>query len=238
MTHTRLISWKKIKPYQPLNLKNNDSFSISKFRKSLNDNGIIDTFKVFEINSSNKDIFQKREGIYLLDGHLRLMELENMSKTGNEPEEMVEASFIPVKDPNHAKKIISIYNSRYRTIDIDAYMEFIEGMDLNDLFMTVNLDDIGNEILNDISGFDFDSYINKSQEEEKKFSEEIKQKRKEVKEKIEEKNEEIDSEGNNYIILLFKDEESKTEFLQNHKLSEYSEYINGSIIDKIIFKGE
>ena len=127
---TELIEWKKLKLFQPKNLKTISKKQLDKLKTSLKNNGFKAPFYVWQENKDN---------LWCLDGHTRIPVLKLLEEEGcNIPDELP-ANFIDCKDKKEAKKAILIYNSSYADINKDEMFDFVSDFDLKELDFEIDI---------------------------------------------------------------------------------------------------
>lgn len=134
---TEKLDWRKLKPFQPDNLKvmTEDSFKILK--NSIVKKDFAASFKVWEENGE----------YWILDGHHRVKALESLDRDGYSIPTHFNCEILDCKDAKEANELLLIYSSSHAKIDEAGLFEF---MTLNEL----DFDDMKASL--EISGVDFD----------------------------------------------------------------------------------
>ncbi len=117
---TEKIEWKKIRKFQPAELKKTTPERMNKLKNSLVKNGFALSFYVFEDKNGN---------IWCLDGHHRIDILEKCESEGIHVPEKFTCSFLDIKDEKHAKKILLAFNSHYSELSKEGLLDFIDDLD-------------------------------------------------------------------------------------------------------------
>ena len=120
---TEKISWKALKPYQPKGLKKTTPERLAKLKKSLKENGFASPFYVW----------QRGKDIISLDGHHRLMVIEEMANEGEKIPEKLTCNFLDIKNENEAKRIFMAYQSHYAQLTNDGFLDFTSDMDMDSI---------------------------------------------------------------------------------------------------------
>jgi len=129
---TKLIDWKKLKPFQPDDFKNMSKEQLDKLKESFKKNGFASPFYVWE----------DKEDLYCLDGHTRVKVFKLLLGEGVNIPEMLPANFVDCKNKKEAKKAVLIYNSHYANIEKDSLFEFVEDLNLQELKAEIDIHDI------------------------------------------------------------------------------------------------
>lgn len=131
---TEKVEWKNLLPLQGDNIKTLSKENYEKLRTSLLNNSFIDPLNVWET----------KEGIYILDGHHRIKALFNLEKEGISIPEKLTANFIDCKDRKEAAKVLLLACSDYAKLENEGLYEFIslEELDFEDLKMEADLPEI------------------------------------------------------------------------------------------------
>jgi len=120
---TEKISWKALKPYQPKGLKKTTPERMGKLKKSLKENGFASPFYVW----------QRGKDIISLDGHHRLMVIEEMANEGEKIPEKLTCNFLDIKNEKEAKRIFMAYQSHYAQLTNDGFLDFTSDMDMDSI---------------------------------------------------------------------------------------------------------
>ena len=120
---TEKISWKALKPYQPKGLKKTTPERLAKLKKSLKENGFASPFYVW----------QRGKDIISLDGHHRLMVIEEMAAEGEKIPEKLTCNFLDIKNDKEAKRIFMAYQSHYAQMTSAGFDEFTIDMDMDSI---------------------------------------------------------------------------------------------------------
>ena len=130
---TEFVEWKKLKLFQPKNLKTISKKQLDKLKTSLKNNGFKAPFYVWQEN---------KERLWCLDGHTRIPVLKLLEEEGcNIPDELP-ANFIDCRDKKEAKKTILIYNSSYANINKDEMFDFVSDLNLEELNFEIDMPSI------------------------------------------------------------------------------------------------
>jgi len=120
---TEKYPWRLLHPSQPDSLKKTSEKRLEKLKKSLVSSGFAMSFYVFEKNGM----------IYTIDGHHRIKALHSLYEDGVEIPIEFTCSFLNVRDDKHLKKLILAFNSHYAEIQKEGLMDFIYGIDENEI---------------------------------------------------------------------------------------------------------
>jgi len=129
---TELVEWEKLKLFQPADLKKMSKSQLNKLKTSLKKNGFESPFYVW----------QDKENIWCLDGHMRIPIMKLLQDEGEHIPLKLPANFIKCKDKAEAKKAVLIYNSKYADISKEGFLSFIDNLDLNNIMDEFTFDDI------------------------------------------------------------------------------------------------
>ena len=121
---TERVAWRSLHPFQPSSLKRTNPARMDKLKRSLTKNGFAMSFFVFE---------DKDGDIWILDGHHRLLALEELEKSGADVPTHFTCSFLRVRDDAHARKLVLAFNSHYAEIQQDGLMDFMTGLDFDEV---------------------------------------------------------------------------------------------------------
>ncbi len=133
---TELVEWRRLKPFQPQNLKTMSTESFDKLKNNIIECDFITSFYVWQ--DSEKEY-------WLLDGHHRIYALEALDKEGYKISPTFSCSVIDADNAKEAVKILLSYSSSHAKLDPMGLNEFIT---LNDL----NWDELNNTL--DLNGID------------------------------------------------------------------------------------
>jgi DNA modification methylase len=129
---TQLVKWEDLKLFQPSDLKKMSKSQLDKLKTSLKNNGFKTPFYVWE----------DKEILWCLDGHMRLPVLKLLRDEGEAIPEKLPANFVFCKNKKDAKKAVMIYNSHYADIKQDVFADWIKDLDFEDLKLEIDIDDI------------------------------------------------------------------------------------------------
>lgn len=132
ISETKLVDWRKLEWLQPKDFKNDNPEIIEKLKTSLKNNGFASPFHVW----------QNKTKTYILDGHYRSKCLKELQSEGIKIPDKLPANFIDCKNKTEAKKMVLVYNSHYATINEDSMTDFLNGMNIDDLDLEINIPDI------------------------------------------------------------------------------------------------
>lgn len=137
---TEKVAWKKLKPFQPGNLKTMTAESFERLKNNILKNDFLTSFYVWV--DENKDY-------WLLDGHHRLHALEQLEKDGADLESEYTCSVVDANTAKEAVEILLSYSSSHAKLDPLGVSEFIHTNDLDwtDLQNTLDLASIDLEKL-------------------------------------------------------------------------------------------
>ncbi len=122
---TEKLPWKKLVPYQPETLKKTTPERMAKLRRSLLKNGFASPFHVW----------QRGKKIYLIDGHHRQKAMLELEAQGHSIPEALPCNFLKIRSEEVAKKLVLAFNSHYADLDPGGVLDFIKGMDIEDIQM-------------------------------------------------------------------------------------------------------
>lgn len=115
------IAWKKLKPFQPENLKVMSKESFELLKNSITSNDFNAAFDIWKENDEN---------LWILDGHHRRYALEALEKDGYVIPEKFSCTIIDCKDSQDACYVIASKASSHAKMD---ELGFAEWATLNDL---------------------------------------------------------------------------------------------------------
>lgn len=139
---TEKIEWKKLKPFQPENLKIMTKESFDKLKHNIVERNFLSTF----------DVWHEKDDVYwILDGHHRKYALEALEKEGYKIPSTLSCDIVDCKDREDANFALLSYASSHAKMDELGFAEFIavNGMDYEELKSSY-----------DIPGVDFDRMQN------------------------------------------------------------------------------
>jgi hypothetical protein len=112
---TELVNWQELKDLQPTNLKN--PYHNEKTKQSLIKNGFSLAFSVWE----------SKNGIYILDGHLRTDLLRELVSDGFKVPNQLTCSFLDLKNRKEAVKyLLEVFNTKKNPIREEALIDWFE----------------------------------------------------------------------------------------------------------------
>ena len=103
---------------------------LNKLKTSLRKNGFKTPFYVW----------QNKDNIWCLDGHIRIPILKLMQDEGENIPNKLPANFIDCKNKKEAKKAVLIYNSHYANMQKDILGDWIKDLNFDDLGLEINID--------------------------------------------------------------------------------------------------
>jgi ParB-like chromosome segregation protein Spo0J len=127
---TELVEWKRLKLFQPKELKTISKLQLNKLKESLKKNGFKAPFYVWQENEDN---------LWCLDGHTRIPILKLLEEEGHNVPSELPANFVDCKNKKEAKKAILIYNSRYADINKNEMFDFVSDLDLKELDLEIDI---------------------------------------------------------------------------------------------------
>lgn len=124
---TELVNWKELKVLQQSAFKDLPLEEKEKLKCSLEVNGFIDPFKLWE---------DKKGNIWCLDGKHRIEMIAEMQKegrllNGKKIDDLLEGTFIFCESKKDAAKLVLIYSSFYAKITQDGLNEFLTTNDID-----------------------------------------------------------------------------------------------------------
>jgi hypothetical protein len=183
---TKLLAWKSLEWFQPVDFKLHRKENIEKLKKSLINNGFSQPFTVWK----------KDDKLLILDGHYRKMAFDQLDAEGISIPELLPCNLIDCKNEKEAKKVVLIYNSHYARINKDEIFNFTNGMDLKELSFEIELpnidfasmiDELGKPLdLGDIAetSFQYEQRLAIEQEANRIAKEKVELEREKIKEEI------------------------------------------------------
>ncbi len=132
------IEWKKLKPFQPENLKVMTKESFEILKTNILKRNFLSTFDIWE---EEKDVY------WILDGHHRKYALEALEKEGHKIPDKFSCNMVDCTDKNDANYVLLSHASSHAKMDELGLSEFIHvnEMDFDELKATM-----------EIPGVDFD----------------------------------------------------------------------------------
>jgi hypothetical protein len=126
-----MLEWRKLKPFQPKNLKVLTKSNYERLRESLRKNNFIAGFHVWEDAGE----------YWILDGHHRKYALEDFAKDGYVLPEKLPCSIVDVQSKQQAIEFLLTYSSEYAHPDPLGISEFVHlnGLDFENLNTFVDL---------------------------------------------------------------------------------------------------
>lgn len=118
---TEKVDWRKLKPFQPKELKKTTPERLAKLKKSLEENGFAAPFYVW----------QRGKEIVSLDGHHRLMVLPEMVAEGKKVPEKLTCCFLDVKNEKEARMVFMAYQSHYAQMTAEGFADFTAELNLD-----------------------------------------------------------------------------------------------------------
>jgi len=141
------IEWRKLKWFQPDDLKEVTEFDIENLEEIIKKNGIIRAFKVWET----------KQDIKILDGHLLFKVLNNL---GDEVPDKLQAEFIEVKNKKEAAEFVLLYSSFWHQVAEDGLDEFSKKYKINLVDLKINIPNV------DMNSFKTDFKFNEKEVDE------------------------------------------------------------------------
>ncbi|VVC76018.1 hypothetical protein AQUSIP_13190 [Aquicella siphonis] len=121
-----LLDWRKLKPFQPQNLKVLTKENYDRLRNSLLKNNFIAGFHVWaETDGTGKTEY------WILDGHHRKYVLDDLAREGYTLPATLPCSIVDVSDKKQAIEFLLTYSSEYAHPDPLGVSEFIHTNDLD-----------------------------------------------------------------------------------------------------------
>ena len=133
------LEWRKLKPFQPENLKTMTAESFQILKNSILSADFLTMFYVWEDNGE----------YWILDGHHRKFALESLEKDGHEIPDAFSCGIVDCSSREEANQILLSYSSSHAKLDEQGLSEFIHvnNLDWDELKSTLDLPDIDLEKL-------------------------------------------------------------------------------------------
>jgi hypothetical protein len=116
------FDWRKLKPFQPENLKSMEPVSFEKLKNSIINSNFIQSFDVWKEDDDN---------YWIIDGHHRMYALQELEKEGYSIPDKFQCTFIDCKDKQDACYAIITKASSHARITELGFTEFVNNNDLD-----------------------------------------------------------------------------------------------------------
>lgn len=128
---TEKVDWKKLKPFQPDDLKTMTKQSFEKLKQSIIQEGFATSFRIWE----------DKGNYWILDGHHRLYAIQALEQEGIQIPELLNCEFIDCKNKQQALRLIIRYSSNHAKVNELglAEMMYTNGLDIHALSLSVDI---------------------------------------------------------------------------------------------------
>ena len=120
---TELIQWRDLIEFQPEKFKKYSNKLTDKLKNSLVNNGFASPFYVWE----------RDNGIFILDGHGRFRAMNQMEQDGESIPDKLPAIFLSIENESEAKKMLMTFNSHYAELNKEFVIEYMGDLVFDDI---------------------------------------------------------------------------------------------------------